>query len=192
MAEGFGMILHVFCELLLFAACLWAALGSLRRRQGWAVPGFALFGLAALLGALEYAGLDALAPLHQQASDIAGRLGLLLIALGGVGGWGLNLAVAGLCAVMSLLPDGPSLAVNLLALLAIVRRGRSRRWPLALAGAVLFAAAGLLVGTRGEWSGVARVDIFHLVLALAVWCWGRAELGSRGQDWREAGVSRGH
>ncbi|MDF3936160.1 hypothetical protein [Pseudomonas citronellolis] len=187
------MIVHVLCELALFVACLWAALGSLRRRQGWALLGFALLGLAALLGALVYAGLAQLEPLHHELSNLAGRLALLLIAIGGASSLGLNLAVIGFCAVMLWVPDGSSLGVNLLALLAIARKGRSLRWPAALAGAVAFAATGLLVGTRGDWFGVARVDLFHLGLALAVCCWARAELGGLAQGWSRApGLSRGH
>lgn len=169
-------MLAVACELLLFGACLWTARDCGRRRQGWATLGFILLGLAALLGALTYAGVAGVAEPHHGLSTVAGRLALPLIAVaGGVGRWrvfGVLLAVA----AMSLLPDQVVLAGNLAALLVIAWKGRSQRWPFAVAGVVLFAAAGLLIGTQGEWLGIARLDLFHLCLAAAVLAWGVAGL----------------
>lgn len=183
-------MLAVLCELALFCACVWAAWGCARRRQGWAVLGFALLGVAALLGALTYAGLDAVSEPHRCLSTAAGRVALVLIAFaGGLGRWR-TLGVLAAVVVMTLLPDELALAGNLTALLAIAWKGRSARWSLAVAGVALFASAGLLIGTHGEWLGVARLDLFHLCLAAAVAAWGAAGLGGDREGRME--LARGH
>lgn len=145
------------------------------------MTGLLLMGTAALLGALRYAGFETVTPWHQAASQLSGRLGLLLIAVGGLQRSVGRLWLLGAALLLWWLPDNLALLGNLLALLAIAWRGRSRHWPLAIAGSLLFPLAGLLVGTRGTWAGVARLDLFHLLLALAVLCWGLAGLhaGSR-------------
>lgn len=68
------------------------------------------------------------------------------------------------------------LAISVLALVVIAWPGRSRHWPLAIAGGALFALVGLVVGSRGEWLGIPRVDLYHLGLAAAVLLWLRAGL----------------
>ncbi|MDF3819571.1 hypothetical protein P3G55_06655 [Leptospira sp. 96542] len=40
----------------------------------------------------------------------------------------------------------------------------------AILGAILFITAGLVVGTTGERAGILNVDIFHIMLALANYC----------------------
>jgi hypothetical protein len=174
----------VICELLLCAASLWAAADSLRHGHGWRALGFALITAAALAGALVYSGMEAVRPTHQALSGVSGRIALLLIAVGSLHGALRHLLLVALAALMFWLPEKLALAGNLLALLAIAWPGRSRRWPLALAGALLFVAAGLGIGGRGEWLGVPRLDLYHLTLMLAVLCWAAAGLqGSRWQ-WR--------
>ena len=54
-----------------------------------------------------------------------------------------------------------------------------RHWPLTVAGAALFALVGLLVGTRGVWMGIPRVDLYHLGLAAAVLLWLRAGVATK-------------
>ncbi|WP_371364664.1 hypothetical protein ACA097_16935 [Pseudomonas sp. QL9] len=187
-------MLAVFCELVLFGACAWAAWGCARRGQGWAVLGFALLGFAALLGALTYAGVAAVSEPHHWLSTAAGRVALVLIAFaGGIGRWRV-FGVLAAVAAMSLLPDNLALAGNLAALLAIAWKGRSARWPFAVAGVVLFASAGLLIGTHGEWLGMARLDLFHLCLAAAVLTWGAAGIGEGRLAGRSARpeLARGH
>lgn len=165
------MNLSVLCELLLCASCLWAASASLSRQHGWMALGFLLIGSAALLGAFNYAGVEQVKPWHQSVSGVSGKLALVLIAAGGaLSGWRQHLLVLLFAAAMLLLTSQLVLVGNLLALLLIVWNGRSR-WLLAATGSVLFVAAGLLVGTQGVWQGIARVDLFHLTLALAVVCW---------------------
>ncbi|CDF86217.1 hypothetical membrane protein [Pseudomonas knackmussii B13] len=187
-------MLAVFCELVLFGACAWVAWGCTRRCQGWAVLGFVFLGVAALLGALAYAGVAAVGEPHHWLSTAAGRVALLLIAFaGGIGRWRVfGLLLAGLA--MSLLPDQLVLVGNLAALLAIAWKGRSARWPFAVAGVVLFASAGLLIGTHGEWLGMARLDLFHLCLVAAVLTWGAAGIGEGRLAGRSARpeLARGH
>lgn len=165
------MSLSVWCELLLCASCLWAATASGARQYYWMALGFLLIGAAALLGAFNYAGFEQVKPWHQSVSGVSGKLALVLIAAGGaLSGWRRHLLVLLFAVVMLLVPSQLVLIGNLLALLLIVWNGRSR-WLLAVAGCVLFVVAGLLVGTQGVWQGIARVDLFHLTLALAVVCW---------------------
>ncbi|MBM7059608.1 hypothetical protein JQX08_02695 [Pseudomonas sp. UL073] len=170
------MPLNVLCELLLCTACLWAAYGALRASQTWRLLGFLLIGAAALLGAVHYAGVEQVATAHQQLSAVSGRLSLLLIALGAVRGVRRQALVLALGALMLGLPEQAALFGNLLALLAIGWPGRSQRWALACTGCLLFLCAGLAVGTRGEWLGIARLDLFHLTLLAAVLCWSFAGL----------------
>lgn len=183
-------MLAVLCELALFGACMGALWECGRRRQGWAVLGFELLGLAALLGALTYAGLEAVSDPHRWLSTAAGRVALVLIAFAGGGGRWRVLAVLAALVAMSLLPDKLVLVGNLAALLAIAWKGRSARWPFAVVGVVLFASAGLLIGTHGEWLGIARLDLFHLCLAAAVLAWGAAGLAGRREALPE--LARGH
>ena len=182
------MGLHVFCEALLAACCTVATVSALRSRAELAALGFALIGSAAMLGALVYAGIEATTAAHAGASLLAARLGLLLIATQAVRErlWGTAVVLLG---VLSLLVPAPlDQGIAVLALVAIAWKGRSRQWPLAVAGAVLFALAGLVIGTRGEWLGLPRVDLFHLGLAAAVLAWWRAGIAQR--PWRDEQARR--
>jgi hypothetical protein len=172
----------VLCELLLCAACVWAAADSLKHGRGWRVGGFVLFAFTALLGAWVYGGLETARPAHQFMTGISGRIGLLLIAIGSLHGTARHLLLVALAALMLWLPDNLALAGNLLALVAIAWPGRSQRWVLALAGGLLFVLAGLGIAGRGEWLGIPRVDLYHLALMLATLCWTRA--GLQGTHWR--------
>jgi hypothetical protein len=171
-------MLPVIVELLLTLACAVAAWLALRERQGWRALGFLSMGVAALLGALEYGGLGAVAEAHHVASVISGAVGLPLIALGRLsGGPGRQLVVLVIGVLLVFLAQ-LSLVSNLIALVVIAWPGRSRRYLPALLGALLFIGSGLLIGTRGEWGGVPRRELFHLGLTLAVAAWIVAGLGS--------------
>jgi hypothetical protein len=165
------MWLHVVGELVLAAACAWAAFHAWCHRAGFAVCGFALLGTAALLGASVYAGVQGAAAAHTLFTAAAGRLGLLLIAAKALRGAAQVGAVIAVCVVAWFVPDAASLGISVLALVAIAWKGRSRHWLLAIAGAVLFALVGLVVGTRGTWMQIPRVDLYHLGLATAVMIW---------------------
>ncbi|UVE18766.1 hypothetical protein NVV93_05080 [Pseudomonas sp. LS44] len=171
-----SLLLHVGAELLLCAVCAWAWYRSLRAGQTWRAAGFALMGAAALCGALKYAGASGIDTAHTALSQWSSRLSLLLIAIGVLRSRWWHLPVAAAAAALLLLPAAIVLVGNVLALLAIAYPGRSARWAWAIAGALLFMAAGLLVGTQGGWLGVPRVDVFHLTLAAAVLVWIAARL----------------
>jgi len=172
-------MLPVIAELLLTLACAVGAWLALREQQGWRALGFVSMGVAAFLGALEYGGVTVLAELHHLASVVSSAVGLPLIALGRLSGAPVQRALVLLvCMALVLLPSQVTLVSNLVALLVIAWPGRSRRYPLALLGALLFIASGLLIGTRGEWAGVPRRELFHLGLMLAIVAWAFAGLGS--------------
>ncbi|WP_448679545.1 hypothetical protein [Pseudomonas nicosulfuronedens] len=171
-------MLPVIAELLLTLACAIAAWLALREPMGWRALGFLSMGIAALLGALEYGGATGLADAHHIASVVSGAVGLPLIALGrfsgGPGRQWVVLAIGVLLVFLAQL----SLVSNLIALLVIAWPGRSRRYALALLGALLFIGSGLLIGIRGELAGVPRRELFHLGLTVAVASWMLAGLGS--------------
>lgn len=171
--------MSVICELLLSLACLWACLISWRDRQHWQAVGFGLIAATALGGALLFAGLESVKPGHQLMSGISGRIALLLIAVGRLQGIQRQVLLMMIAALMLWLPQPWPLAGNLLALIAIAWPGRSQHWPPAIAGALLFMFAGLVVGSQGQWLGIARQDIYHLTLMLAALCWGAARLNGK-------------
>jgi len=165
---------HVASELILTGACALPALVAWRQRAHLTALGFASISVAALLGAAVYAGLQDVASAHDTASFLAGRLGLLLIALRRFGSPRQVASTILACAVAFLVPAPVDLAVSMLALVAIVWRSRSPHGLLAMVGGLMFALAGLVVGTQGEWLDVPRVDLFHLSLATAALLWLKA------------------
>ena len=173
------MILHIACELALAVCSALNIFVAWRHRAHLASLGFGLIGLAALLGAGAYAGAQAAVAAHDALTFLAARLGLLLIAARGLrdAKWAAGVAVV--CVVALLAPSPADLAISVLALIAIAWKGRSRQWPLAIAGAVLFALVGLLVGGPGEWLGIPRVDLYHLGLSAALLLWLRAGITRR-------------
>lgn len=172
-------MLPVIAELLLTLACAVAAWLALREQQGWRALGFGSMGVAAFLGALEYGGIAALSEPHHLASVVSGAIGLPLIALGRLSGVPVQRALLLLvCMALVMLPSQLTLLSNLVALLVIAWPARSRRFGLALLGALLFIGSGLLIGTRGELAGIPRRDLFHLGLTVAVVAWIFAGLGS--------------
>ncbi|XHS76339.1 hypothetical protein ACFJGW_11370 [Burkholderiaceae bacterium UC74_6] len=170
------MWLHIACELVLAACCAVNVLDAARQRAYLAALGFGLIGLAALLGAAVYAGAQPMVAPHDTLTFLAARLGLLLIAARAFRRAQWNAALAALGVAALLLPSPADLAISVLALVVIAWPGRSRHWPLAIAGGALFALVGLVVGSRGEWLGIPRVDLYHLGLAAAVLLWLRAGL----------------
>jgi hypothetical protein len=165
----------------LFVATAWASARLWSRGQRSAALAMALIALPALIGTLRHAGVEALADAHARSSFAAavaafpafcwvffcahGRRRLvpvletlvLIAALIGVawvlqwppyatviGAIGLALIVAG-----ALISRDPRVIVN------------------GVGGAALYAIAGLVVGTAGDWSGLLRVDVYHLLIAVA-------------------------
>jgi len=150
-----------------------------RQRAYLAALGFGLIGLAALFGAAVYAGAQGMEAPHDTATFLAARLGLLLIAAVAWRSTRWTAAVFAVCAAALFVPAPVDLALSVLALVAICWKGRSHHQPLAIAGAALFALVGLVVGTRGEWMGLPRVDVYHLGLAAATLLWLRAGVATR-------------
>ena len=168
------MNLHIACELVLTFCCALNIFGAWRYRAHLACLGFGLIGLAALLGAVVYAGEQSAVTAHDAVTFLAARLGLLLIAARRLhdGKWAIGVVAVGVVALF--VPSPADLAISVLALIAIAWKGRSRDWPLAIAGAALFALVGLFVGGPGEWLGIPRVDLYHLGLSAALLLWLRA------------------
>jgi hypothetical protein len=170
------MLLNIFCECLLVLAAVLAAVRAWRVRMPVGSIGYLLIGIASVLGIFEYAGLSALADAHRTASRLSTQLALPLIAIGSLRHVnGLLVIIVAIAAgiVLLLLPSQATVALNILSLAAIVYANRKNSFWMSLAGALLFAGAGLFIGTRGEWHGVPRVDLFHVALALALSLWVR-------------------
>lgn len=147
-----------------------------------AAIGLLLLAIAAALGAVRYAGVDDIVPLHTVASRLAGG-GLAAVGVAWCGtafrhkAWGW-LAWAVLVAAFLFTwrgMDGPwrlPLSVGGVAFglvgAASWLRSRPRIGVLGVVGAVGIAAAGLAFNTDGALLGVPQVDLFHLSLAAAV------------------------
>jgi hypothetical protein len=154
---------------LIATACL-GAFKSWKTPAPLAPAGFLLFAAAAALGAMVYAGIGAAEPLHDRLTQITEWVGLALITAGRMGkpwptliGGGLLLAVA--------IVAGQALIVTVAALFLIIvwRLWLTRRPPWVLVtAALLFALAGLAVGTQGQLLGLPRVDFYHVTLAVAI------------------------
>jgi hypothetical protein len=179
--------LHVGAEAVLVIAAIWAALlaGADARAVGLLLGAVAI---PALLGVIEYSGIGAVAPIHQVASRLVEAAAIPAL------GWsfwrqvglgqrvallelGLVLAVLVLLSQHLLFPHQPRVigATGMaLALWASLRHGKR---DVALSGGVgfgLIVAAGLVIGTQGAFHGIARVDLFHLALAIGLLAIGMA------------------
>jgi len=157
-------------ELCLVAASLIGAAKTWKSPAPLAPAGFLLFAAAAALGALGYAGIGAAEPLHDQITHITEWAGLALIAAGLMQkpwptliGAGLLLA-AGIVTRQALMVNVAALALMIAWRLWLTRRPP---WVLVVA-ALLFALAGLVIGTHGQFLGLPRVDFYHLALAVAI------------------------
>lgn len=157
-------------EICLVAASLIGASKSWKSPAPLAPAGFLLFAAAAALGALGYGGIGAVEGLHDQLTSITEWAGLALIAAGLMGKPWPTLIGAGLLLAVAIV-TGQALLVNVAALVLMIawRFWLTRRppWVLVVA-ALLFALAGLVIGTHGQLLGLPRVDFYHLTLAVAI------------------------
>jgi len=146
--------------------------------------GMGMVGLAALLGAAKFAGVDAVVPVHTRLVAASGTVGVPLLgaawvwAAWALPAWGLLVLATGLVVGAVLAGDGPwKTAVGGAAMAGVVAAGV---WLGGLAGvagvlgAVGTVVAGLVIGTEGHALGLPRVDWFHAVLTVsnAALAWG--------------------
>jgi hypothetical protein len=154
---------------LAIAACL----GAFKTRRGQAPiapAGFLLFAAAAGLGALTYAGFGWAGAPHDLVTRLTEWAGLALIAIG-LTGKKMPMLIAAALLVALAVVTGEALLVNIAALLVMIVWAfwstRRAPWPIIVA-ALLFALAGLAIGTHGQVLGLPRVDLYHVTLAVAL------------------------
>jgi hypothetical protein len=160
------------------AAAALAALGLARPRY-LAMAGFALLALAAAAGCLRYGGLDAVLPLHQGLSFLAGTLGLPMVLLA-YAGLTPRQAAPALAALLMLsaaawMQPPARLLVGLATLLGwSLMLWRGRRDPVlagAIAAGIAASLAAGLFAPQGRWP---QLEIMHYALALAQLAFGAA------------------
>lgn len=154
------------------------------RERSMAALGLGLIGAAALCGSVRFGGVEALRWAHQALSDAATAISMPTLGAAALGlvwplrisarGWtGWLGALAGLFVAARLFEVMASYglvigALGTVGVLAAGVRGLGR-WTggarLLIAGGVLVLIAGLGVGNSGEIAGVARLDVFHYLLA---------------------------
>lgn len=157
-----------------------------RRALRGAALGLGLMGAAALVGALRFAGLEELAPIHRGLTDAATAITMPMMGAAALTlAWPLQWSarawsrwlgllvvlfvaarLAGAFAIHGLVIGAVGTGGVLVAGLRVVARLRAAGVRL-LVGAVLVLIAGLAVGSEGELGPFARIDVFHYLLALA-------------------------
>ncbi len=165
--------------------------GQARRSLQAAAVGLGATAIAAFTGVLRFAGIDALAPLHEHLSGLASCttmpiLGAVAIALA----WplvlsrrrwfsifALHIALFALTTAIDfrtayglLIGATGTMSVLLVGLHSL--RSRRRGGAMLTLGAGLVLIAGLAIGTRGELGPFARLDLFHYLLAMSNLCLG--------------------
>lgn len=169
-------------DLLLALSCVGAGVWLLRQgepRLRYAALGMALMAVAAGFGALRYAGFEQLAGLHRGASRLAGGVtppSVALVAAALCFGWQrLSLALGVLIAAALAIGVGLDVglyatalgSVAVLVMLGLALRERTRAALTLACGGLILALAGLAIGSQGTLGPFARIDLFHLTLALA-------------------------
>ncbi len=181
--------------LVAFAACMWLR----SRGERYASTGFMLIGIAAFIGAVRFGVNPDLAELHGFVSALATATGLPLIGVQFLSTcWNrpgpdgrmitMGTSVVGFAAFGLAFPfEAYGTVVGALSMVAVIV-GASRCLPhhpkrgaAAIVGALLFAVAGLVIGTEGDVGPFLAIDVFHGVLCIAVGglAWG---LPIRGDD----------
>lgn len=164
------MISSVAAELCLAGASIFGAFKSWKAPAPLAPAGFLLFAAAATLGAIVYAGIGMAEPLHDIITRITEWAGLALIAAGlMIKPW--PTLIGGVLLLAVAIGTGQPLMVNVAALGLMIawRLWLTRRPPWVLVtAALLFALAGLVIGTHGQVFGLPRVDLYHVTLAVAI------------------------
>ncbi|EMO38826.1 DUF6962 family protein [Leptospira noguchii] len=149
--------------------------------------GFLMIGISAGLGTIHFLGIEVLDPIYRFAVSMASFVGVPLIGTGffHIGIKKLkknNLYPVGgvllfLCLIFGYVFPLPILSTALggismiTAILVCIRKNSGENRVPALygiLGAILFILAGLVIGTTGSRGPILNVDIFHVVLAVAV------------------------
>lgn len=170
---------YAVSEALVVLAAAWAGWMLVRQGQRLAAGAVALFGVAALIGTVRFAGglVEQLAPLHRLASQAGGLAGSLLLLLSLAPGAGLVLrpwigavlvvAVMGLA--MAVPAAGPLLIVAAVAvggaILAVPTGEPTRRIVSALAFGLMLADVTLVRSATGLGPAT-RWHLYHTVIAL--------------------------
>jgi len=145
------------CDALVLVTALWA-LGRARSLELTALvwrAGLALVVAAAAVGTARYAAAPALAALHGTLSTVAANVGMPLVA-------------AGLLARFS----------------PASRAGHRGSFLGRVLAGVAFTAVALTVGDTGEWHGMLRENVFHVLFAASLVCFGAAYEVARQQPAR--------
>ncbi len=158
---------------------LWATWRMARAGHAAAALSLGLIAIPAAMGALRFGGLAELADLHQRASYAAAVSALPTFCIAFAFGAWKSRALAimhvpwlvGVFVLAAAFITWPMYATVIGAsglVLAVAGAVASRRlgaivWT--VIAAAVYAAAGLVIGTTGEWRGIARVDLYHYALA---------------------------
>ncbi len=160
-------------------------------RLFWSM-GFFSIGFAAFLGALKYAGIQQVAPYHGYAATFAGSLGLVSLTIGGIIGamrpqsinlgalwYIIHAAIAAIAALVGGVPTSPTIqygSVCLLLILGVIKLVKGRRTTgLYMVGGIgCFVAAAVGSEDLASLSGMQALNVYHLLLALAVLLMGLA------------------
>ncbi|MCA9566487.1 MAG: hypothetical protein KC656_01550 [Myxococcales bacterium] len=172
-----------------------------RRGERYVSTGTLLIGIAAFIGMLRFGVNPELADLHRFVSALATCAGLPLMAvqyastrfgwpgrdgrMNTMGASVVGFAAFGLAFPVDLYPTvvgALAMIVVLVAGLATLPGPERARGAMAAVGALLFALAGLVVGTTGTLGPFLRIDVFHAVLCVAVGLLA-AGLPERPADW---------
>ncbi|MBM9502592.1 hypothetical protein JWG44_20260 [Leptospira sp. 201903071] len=184
----------VFSDFILCIVSIFTALqlkNSISYSKSAGFLGFLLIGIPAGLGSIHFFGITFLDPIYRFMVGVAGFVGVPLI---GTGFFHLGIRklekkllypIAGILLLVYVLFTYvlvfPLLSTVLggvamgIAIFACIRKNSGATKVPAMygiLGAILFILAGLVIGTTGSRGPILNVDIFHIVLAIAVYSLG--------------------
>ncbi|EMJ91921.1 DUF6962 family protein [Leptospira alstonii] len=184
----------VFSDFILSLVSVFAAIqirnaASYSRTSGFV--GFLTIGISAGLGTIHFFGIELLDPIYRFCVGLASFVGVPLIGIGffhiGIKKLERNTfyPIAGVLLILyvifgyvfpfPLLSTVLGGAAMVTAILVCIRKNSGTTKVAALygiLGAILFILAGLAIGTTGSRGPILNVDIFHIVLAVAVYSLG--------------------
>lgn len=173
---------HVAGELLLAAATALSVYWLWRCGRRACAFALAFVAVAALLGALEYAGVATVVPVHTAMTRWAAVAGFPAFAGFALWSrrpreptWPVALSIVLALGVIGQMLPGANYApaigslglIGLLVLAALEGKSTPRNSALLFVACAITALAGLAIGTDGSWGPLSRVDLYHLALAVA-------------------------